>query len=241
MPRPPTQPDRDTLDELEQRAYDVVVRRFQRARSDRPEDVASKTDAGGWGPVLNAPIPAAWQNELAKYFRTRGEVDGSYSHADRELATIVGGFEFDAAELFMVNISDAPAVGVRIEAIRAIWEGRDDALTDDERLLVTFVREVSHGTLSDEIYDAMERRLGARGLVELTMFVNFEVSIIRTAQALHTYERRAPEQVDHELDELLKGLADGTIPPGDPHIRIQQSDLGLYLQEACMDVPLHER
>ena len=120
------------------------------------------------GVLLHSPPFAANRQDISSLVRVAGERDNSYSHADREFVDQVLAVELGTNVVQRLHVPDAIAVGVRIEAIDALRAGDDDALTDDERLLATYIRQVVGGTVDDETWDAMELRLGTRGLVEYT-------------------------------------------------------------------------
>ena len=89
-----------------------------------------------------------------------------YSHADREFVDEVISADWGYDVVLPLHIPDALASGVRLEAIEALRSGRDDLLTDDERFLATFIRQVESRTLTDESWERMVKRIGLRGAVE---------------------------------------------------------------------------
>jgi hypothetical protein len=207
MTRPVAQPERESLMGAERDAFDRVVARYQRYAVDQPTLISSPDSAGPWGPSLHSPLVTAAFNELAKYFRTGGDRPGSFSDAERELVTLTLAFELDVLDMFVpVHVVDALAVGVRKAAIRAVCEGRNNDLTADERVVVDFVRGVAAGDLSDAAYDAMEAHLGVRGVVDLTMFVNFDVFQVRNSQAFGYYPTRPRADVQRDLQAALHSL-----------------------------------
>ena len=113
------------------------------------------------------------------------------------------------------HIPDALAVGVRIEAIEALRSGREEELTDDERELAAYIRDVVKGTVSDESYAAMERRFGTRGAAEYTIFIGFLQMTIRLHQAFGV-----PELRDAEMDEMLRAFREGRRELDDYRARI---------------------
>jgi hypothetical protein len=79
---------------------------------------------------------------------------------------------------------DAIAAGVRLEAIRSLRLGADDALTERERALAGYVRGVVAGTVTAAAYRSLEERFGARGAVDYTTFVARTMMELRLSQAL---------------------------------------------------------
>jgi hypothetical protein len=216
MTRPPQQPTRDAIPPDERDDYDRVVARHQRARSDRPEELRSESDAGPYfGSLLNSPPLAAALAHLGSLVRMRGENERTYSHADRELVDQVLCADWRTACVQRTHIPDALAVGVRIEAIDALRQGREEELTDDERELVAYIRDVVNGTVTDESYAAMERRFGTRGAAEYTIFIGFLQMTIRLHQAFGV-----PEPSDDAIDEMLRGFREGTRALDDYRARI---------------------
>ena len=64
------------------------------------------------------------------------------------------------------------SAGVRVEAIKALADGCEDDLNDEERQQVEFIRAVRDGTMTDEIWERMIERLGSvRGAIEFAFFV----------------------------------------------------------------------
>jgi hypothetical protein len=211
------QPPRSEIDPAELADYDYVVERFQRARRDRPEEIRHEHDAGPYfGSLLWSPPFAAALNRLGAIARTRGESGQTYSHADRELVDQVLCADWQTTAVQRTHIPDAIAVGVRIEAIDALRSGREEELTDDERQLVAYVRAVESGTVTDELYAAVERRFGVRGAAEYTIFVGFLMMTIRLHQAFG-----APELADDEIEAMLRGFREGSRPLDDYRARIQ--------------------
>jgi hypothetical protein len=154
-----------------------------------------------YGALLNSPPMCATLVRLGTLVRTAGERSGTYSHADREFVDQVLSAEFNTTVVQAFHIPDAIAAGVRIEAIEALRTGDEAALTADEHLLATYIRQVVHGTVDDATWDRMHERLGTRGLTEYTVFITFLQLIIRLMQAL---EVSAPSQA--EIDEMIAGL-----------------------------------
>jgi hypothetical protein len=135
----------------------------------------------------------------------------AYSHRDREFVDQVLYAEWGLNAFKVLHTEDALSAGVRPEAIAALVEGRDDDLTDDERLLATYIRQVVSGTVTDETYAAIEARLGQRGLVEYTIFITLLQLIFRLHQAFG-----CPEDTDEAVQRVLNGFRDGTVQLPDP-------------------------
>lgn len=202
MSRLPRQPRRDEVPAEDHADYDAVITRLRKmlgAEGGSPDEHFSAGEY--YGALLNSPPMAATLVRLGTLVRTAGERSGTYSHADREFVDQVLSSLLDTTVVQEFHLPDALAAGVRIEAIEALRRGDDDALTDDERLLARYIREVATGTVTDHDWQAMLDRLGLRGLVEYTVFIAFLQLIIRLMQALET---TAPtwEQIDGQIARL---------------------------------------
>src|SRR5258705_3099832 len=155
------QPGREDIPGDERHIWDEVAARFARARTDRPEEVTFQGDAGPYfGALLNSPPFAAVIAEYGRIARTRGEHEGSYTHVDRELADQVIQFDWGWHGVQRTHIPDALAVGLRLEAIEALRDGREQGLTGHERLIASYVRQVISGTVTDESHAGLAKEIG---------------------------------------------------------------------------------
>src|SRR5262249_26778197 len=91
-----------------------------------------------------------------------------------------------------------------LEAIEALMDGREEELTEDERLLAAFIRQVVAGTGGDETYERLERRLGKRGTIEYAIFILSLQLTIRLAQA-----RALPAPSEEEVRRLVAEFREG--------------------------------
>ena len=193
------QPGREDIPGDERHIWDEVAARFARARADRPEEVTFQGDAGPYfGALLNSPPFAAVIAEYGRIARTRGEHEGSYTHVDRELADQVIQFDWGWHGVQRTHIPDALAVGLRLEAIEALRDGREQGLTGHERLIASYVRQVISGTVTDESYAALAKEIGDRAAVEYTIFVAFLLMTLRLHQAFDV-----PALTADEVDQML--------------------------------------
>jgi alkylhydroperoxidase family enzyme len=206
MPRPPASPARNEVPEAERAAYDMVVgRNAAKFEGSVPPYHAA---------LLNSPPFGAALNQLGRLARTAGERPGTYSHADREFVDQVLSADWHTNVVQSLHVPDALAVGVRGEAIEALRRGEEERLTDDERQLAAYIRAVVNGSVTDEAYEAMERRLGRRGAVEYTIFIGFLNMTIRLFQAFGM-----PDPDDETIDRLLHDLRTGARELPDPSKR----------------------
>jgi alkylhydroperoxidase family enzyme len=214
MPRPPQQPGTSEFTAAEDlAAYELLIARYRRD-PDQPADEVPVSPY--FGALLNAPTFAAALGRLGTLVRTAGDREGTYSHLDRELVDQVLSPYLGTNVVMKTHVPDALAVGVRLEAIDALRAGRDDDLTDDERLLARYIRQVVDGSVDDATFDAIEARLGTRGLVEYTIFVALLQLIMRLYQAFGL-----PDPSDEEIDELIRQFREGERELPDYRLRIQ--------------------
>ena len=200
MPRPPAQPKRSDFTGEELEAYDRVLARFGAAGEDKEVHPY-------FGALLNGPEMAATLSKMGTLIRGAPNRGNTYSHHDREIVDQVLSYDFGYYGVLPLHTPDAVACGVRLEAIEAIRDGREEDLTDEERLLVTYVREVVGGGVTDETYEAIECRVGKRGAAEYTMFIAYLSTVIRLFQAFGM-----PSPTKEEIDTLIDGLRDGSVP-----------------------------
>jgi hypothetical protein len=202
VPRPPQQPGKTAFtDQADLDAYEALIARY-RPDPSVPWDQVEITPY--FGALLNAPTFAAALGRLGTLVRTAGDRDETYSHRDREFVDQVLSPHLGTNCVMLTHVPDALAVGVPLESIEALRAGRDEDLDDDERLLATYIRQVVDGTVTDETWDAMEARLGVRGLVEYTIFVAFLQLIMRLYQAFGL-----EDPPNDEIDELIREFRDG--------------------------------
>jgi hypothetical protein len=203
VPRPPARPKREDIPADELELYDEAIGRVAGWRDTTATEEFEPIPY--FGTLLNSPPIAARQTKMGSTVRNMGNRDDSYSHADREWVDQVLSYLFDYYGVLEVHTPDAIAVGVRLEAIEALRDGRDDDLTDDERFLTEYIRQVVNGTVTDENYDRLEQRLGKRGAIEYTYFIAYLQMVIRLHMAFG-----APGPTREQVDEILQGFKDGT-------------------------------
>jgi hypothetical protein len=220
MSRTLRQPPRDSVAAEELAAYDSVVARqagygygtgqpgYEQARP------ADQMAGPYFGALLQSPLIAAHISDLGAIYRSRGEVPGSYSHADREWIDIVLGNELGLN--MWGHVADGMAVGVRPEAVIAVVEDRFDDLQPRERMLAEFIRSFARGTVTDGRWDTLVEDLGTRGAVEWTAFIGHLMMTIRLIQGLITNTGMPDDEVISRVNEVIRGERD--LP--DPRARI---------------------
>jgi hypothetical protein len=206
MTRMPPPPDRDSFSsDVDLAAFDEVVKLRSKQFNAPPEGFVLK---GYYGALLNSPPYAKAQLQAAYALRSVGNREGSYSHADREWVDQVLSHELQTYKVLAMHTRDAVALGVRLEAIEALWEGREEDLTDRERLLERYIRQVARGRVDDETFFALREDLGLRGLVDYTAFIGHLLIVLRMHQALD-----APGELEsrEEVLALVKEIRAGSV------------------------------
>ena len=201
-------PDRDDVPASERAAYDRVVDRTQRIHG------LESIQAQYFHALLNSPAVADVIVRFGRLMR-EGQLRGTYTDVDRELVDMVLATDLRYNGILDVHVRDAIAVGVRPEAIHAIRKRHEEDLTEDERQIVVYSRQVINGMVTDSSYNALRERLGSRGAVEFTVFIGFLLMTVRLWQALGV-----PDPSDDEIDAVFRGLLDGSIDVPEPGARI---------------------
>jgi hypothetical protein len=216
------QPPRAGFGDEELDAYDAVLARMVPMRNTVPglepkfdEEIGAPDVGEYWGALLHSPLLAAIAIQMGRFVRTAADRGESYSHADREFVDQVLAADWRTNVVQGHHVPDAVSTGVRIEAIEALRAGRDEDLTDDERLLATFIRATVAGEVDDDLFARMRQRLGSRGLIEYAGFILWLQWIIRMMQVLGCHD---PD--DDEVAALIEGIKDGSVAVPDFRERI---------------------
>jgi hypothetical protein len=226
----PVQPHRDTFEGEELEAYKRVVARqkaydYAAFAARVPEEHRAIFAAGAMGAageeadpedrvqpymgaMLNSPIPMDHLSEMGAFFRRRGEAGNSYAHADREWVDMVLAEELNSWVVYYGHIFDAVAVGVRLEAIRALRQGRDEDLEHDELVKARYIRSVLRNKVTPEGYEGIVELLGRRGAVEYTALIGFLILTVTLLSAFGSGAGFTPELVDDLLDRIEAGTVD---------------------------------
>lgn len=201
--RPPSTPNREDFSGEDLEYYDKLTNTPMRKNPiplDPDGPLIQYTKA-----VLNTPKITYLNQMFAYALRAAASSGKTYSHYDREWTEQVVCWDLDAHASQEVHIIDALYHGVRPEAIKALAEGRDEDLTEDERLLANYTRQVCNGTVTDETYAAIEARNGTRGAVELTLYLGSLLAAQRMLQALPGSKGRSRAEVLEQVNEYVEG------------------------------------
>jgi hypothetical protein len=210
MPRPIPQPHRKDLDEADREIFDYAIsRQYPDAK---PED--DKRIDRYHGTLLNSPPYSRLLELGGQTVRTAT----GYSQADRVLVDHVLSKELGTNSFVIGFIAEGLLYGTRLEAMKAIRDGRDDDLTEDERFLVSYLRASVHGQVTEELWDQLVERNGPRGAIEYTCFANYLMMTIRNIQAI---VGPSMERTDEEVERAFAEYASGVRKPPPPR------DIGL--------------
>ena len=166
--------DRDALSPEAQTAFDAISGTRGSVR-------------GPFAMLLHSPEVAERAAHLGAYLR----FESSLPDAERELAIIATARAFDCDYEWAAHARLAREVGVGEDAINAVANRELTGLTDDERVVVEFARELleQHST-SDAVFERARDRFGDSGVIELTATVGYYAMI---ACVLNATEIEPPE------------------------------------------------
>lgn len=199
--RPPGQPDRSVFSGEELEAYDWVV---QRERNRGEADGNGRINRY-YGSLLHSPTMCSHVSGLGRWVRLVGDRGDSFTHADREWVDQVLSKELGSTTVIAGHLEDALVQGVRLEAIRALWDGEEELFTERERLTADYVRQVYRGTVTDETYAAIQDLLGVKGAVEYTIWVLYLHMTIRAIEAVTGGRGPGADAVRTKIKSYLDG------------------------------------
>jgi hypothetical protein len=171
--RLPQCPDRETIPEHELAEFDHMVARIKTGFAQHPEIIDGKPYGVPHFEAMNVspPLGAAVSRLGREIMQLQGK-PGTFTGADHELIDIVLALDSGYYALLAGHTPAAIGFGIRIEAIEALRDHREETLNEDERQQVEFIRAVRDGGMTDEIWSRMKDRLGTeRGVVEFVYFV----------------------------------------------------------------------
>jgi hypothetical protein len=202
MPRPLPQPRRAELAPEDVELFDYAV-----SRQYPDATPGDEPDLGLYhGTLLNSPAFARLFELGGETVRMRGEDPDSYSQRDRALVDHVLSAELETNAVLGHFITEGLSLGIDIPTQRAVREGRDEDLSADDRFLAEYARATVRGELSDEQWERMVGRIGPKGALEYTSFINYLLMTIRNIQATCG---RAGEPSDEEIERLLSDYETG--------------------------------
>jgi len=179
MPRLPIPNDTDAFSE-ETRA---AVRHIKATRKSMPPPSTYLTHAGKAGALLS---------DLVEHLRYHT----SLTDAETELAICCAARAADADFIWNAHVKLGHQAGTREEAIQAVDTfGPLDGLTGDEKLIIGYARELLEDRkVTDATVDAVRRRWGEKGLLELTATMSV---YLMNATILRAMDHRAAPDARH--------------------------------------------
>lgn len=213
MSRLPKLPDRSEIEEDELDLYEKMLD-LQAKEKATPLRVKAygkphpKHTSGYPAMKISPSIYGAWRT-LAPAF-IRGQAAGRFSSTDHDIVDLVLCFDSGNWGLLPQHTMFYIAAGGRFELIEGLRDGREDLLTDEERHLVQFIRQVAAGQVTDESWEWMKKRLGGneRALFEYVFMIVYLQVHVRLMQVY-----QIPAISSDEYTEFLDQLRAGTWQP----------------------------
>lgn len=203
MPRPLPQPRRSDMAPEDQELYDYTV-----SRQYPDAEPGEERDLGHYhGTLLNSPAFARLLELGGETVRMRGEDPDSYSQRDRAFVDHVLSAELKTNVVLKHFITEGLSLGIELPTQRAVREGRDEALSEDDRFLAVYIRASVRGELTDELWEQMDARIGPKGTLEYTTFINYLLMTIRNIQATCG---AAADTSDEDVEQLMSEYETGT-------------------------------
>ncbi|KHK90354.1 carboxymuconolactone decarboxylase family protein [Novosphingobium malaysiense] len=205
--------DTSKLSEEELRALDLLHGKWSGAKqfeAIRSGVVMPKVQvAGVGGAALLSPL-LAWASAARGIAAIQGQrLDPGFGQYEHQLACVVVAFDTEYYEFVGAHLPLALAAGVPLEAIEALWQGRDD-IDPADRAIVDYVRGVVSGTVTNDQFAAIAGRMSDRAIVEFTALILNILMSIRTAQAFT--DQRGFNRDD--IEGMLAAARAGVLPEG---------------------------
>jgi hypothetical protein len=206
LPQPGAVPESELAD------LDYMTARIGTGFGPTTEMVAGQVyGAAHFGALAVSPPLAVQLSKLGYAVMAFQDGEKSYTQADHEMIDLVLPLDSGYWAFLAGHTPAAIAGGIRIEAIEALRDRRDDLLTAEEREQVEFIRAVRDGVMSDERWARMMQRMGSeRGVVEYVYLICLLIFHHRFCRAVGV-----PEMQRDAFDRMLQEFKDGTraIPP----------------------------
>jgi hypothetical protein len=215
--RSPELGDRSKVPAAELAAYDRALALVEKYSQDNA--VARARPLVGGEPYAH-PYRVAWTNapalcsaflDAAYVTSRRAGKPGWYAPADHEMVDLVLGFDSGYWVFHAGHTANAIASGVRIEAMRALRNGTEEQLTQQEALQVAFIRAVRDGEMTDELWGRMLERVGT---LEGTIAFAYQVAMLSSIQQMMSVFG-VPAMRPQDWDRLIDGYERGSVDPAD--------------------------
>jgi 4-carboxymuconolactone decarboxylase len=163
--------DRPEMDAEGQEIYDRIRR-----------DRNSPTVGLQFRALLNSPKAAGYLTSMGAELRFRSAIPENL----KEFAIIVVSREWNSDIEWTAHAALAAKAGVSAASIEAIRTGKGmEALTADEQLIARFALQLLRDKkLSDDVFAAVQKLLGTRGVVDLTLTCSYYTAINMAQVAL---------------------------------------------------------
>ena len=207
--RLPKLPARETFAETERAHFDYMMERIKAGFGPTVEQVAGEPyGAPHFRAMTVSPYLAVQLSKLGYAVMSRQDQPQSFTQADHEMIDLVLPLDSGYWALLAGHTPAAIAGGIRIEAIRALRDRREELLTTDERQVVGFIRAVRDGTVTDDGWHGMVGRIGSeRGVVEFVYLICLLIFHHRFCWAVG-----APEMDRDAFERMLREFENGTRP-----------------------------
>lgn len=204
----PRVPRREEIAPEELPAWDAFQVRFEKVRTDKHALKYRHRIAGGFFGLMCSPGLAAQLTEGGKPAMAQQGKPGSFTASDHEFIDLVLSFDSGHWGLLANHVPFAVASGIPTATVRALRDGREHELSPQDQQVVEFIRATRDGTITDEMWSAMVKRIGTeRGVVELMYLTLHLLMHVRFIQAFDEVQI-LPE----ELEDLLGLLERGEYP-----------------------------
>lgn len=207
--RLPTLPSRSDFAESERTHFDYMMERIQSGFGPTVEQVDGEPyGAPHFRAMTVSPVLAVQLSKLGYAVMSRQDQPQSFTQADHEMIDLVLPLDSGYWAFLAGHTPAAIAGGIRIEAIRALRDHREELLTADEQQVVQFIRAVRDGAVSDDAWGAMAQRIGSeRGVIEFVYLICLLIFHHRFCWAVG-----APEMQREAFDRMLGEFENGIRP-----------------------------
>jgi hypothetical protein len=205
--RMPRVPDRSELYDDEKEDWDLFQQRYQRVIDDKRDHPYRHRIAGGFFGLMCSPGLAQALVHSGKKVTNQQGKPGSFTASDHEFIDLVLSFDSGHWGLLANHSPWAVASGIPVETIEVLRDGKEDSLDEADRQIIAFIRAARDGTITDEMWEGMKRRLGTeRGVVEMLFLTLHLLTHVRLAQAFDE-----PQITPDEFADLLQLLREGRV------------------------------
>jgi len=204
----PRIPTREEVAPEELEDWDSFQTRFEKVRQDKYSLEYRHRIAGGFfGLMCSPPLAIALTMGGRSAMAQQGKPQ-SFTARHHELIDLVLSFDSGHWGLLANHVPFAVASGISTSLVRALRDGKEEALSESDRLVVAFIRATRDGTIDDALWAAMVECIGSeRGVVELMYLTLHLLMHVRLIQAFDEVQI-----LPDELEDLLCKLEQGVYP-----------------------------